>query len=132
MIARAPLRERSLVPRDDKLEVRWTNPLEEVAYLDRVRLIAIDHPQELEVHPNERMVNKASSRPPSRFYVLRDSRPIASATSHRGLDATDALGREDRAYYEEFENRPRNAISQHKSLTLDLGPAPGRALLLHG
>ena len=117
---------------DGKLDVRWTNPLEEVTYLDRVRLVAVDHPSGLEVHPNERMVGDASSRTPSRFYALGRSRPIVEATSHRGSDATETLAREDRSYFDDFELLPWKGFAEDWSLTLDLGPSPGRALLLHG
>ena len=121
-----------LVARAGTLDVRWTNPLEEVTYLDRVRLVAVDHASDLEVHPNERMVGDASSRPPSRFYVLRNSRPLAGATGHRGRDATVALAREDRSYFDDFELLSWKGFAEDWSLTLDLGPSPGRALLLHG
>jgi hypothetical protein len=103
-----------------------------VTYLERVRLVAVDHASDLEVHPNERMVGDASSRPPSRFYVLRNSRPVAQATGHRGRDVSAALAREDRTYFDDFELLSWKGFAEHWSLTLDLGPSPGRALLLHG
>src|SRR5258708_13679288 len=35
------------------LSFRFMEPLEEVVYLDQVRLLAIDHPQDVAVFPNE-------------------------------------------------------------------------------
>jgi len=39
--------------RDGKLSFRLMEPMEEVVYMDRVRLLAVDHPASVEVYPNE-------------------------------------------------------------------------------
>lgn len=43
-----------LTPKDGYLEVRLTEELAEVAYLDQIRLLAVDHPQSTEIFLNER------------------------------------------------------------------------------
>ena len=45
--------DRSLQPKDGQLSFRFMEPLEEAVYLDRVRLLAVDHPAALDVYPNE-------------------------------------------------------------------------------
>jgi hypothetical protein len=39
--------------KDGKLSFRLMEPMEEVVYLDQVRLLAVDHPSDVEVYPNE-------------------------------------------------------------------------------
>ena len=53
-------------------------PLEEAVYLDQVRLLAVDHPADVEVYPNEYF---ASNPPYPEFKVVvsRDARPPAGA-----------------------------------------------------
>jgi len=51
----------SVKPRNGMLSFRFMEPMEETVYLDQVRLLAIDHPADYEVFPNERFV----SGPPS-------------------------------------------------------------------
>ena len=39
--------------RGKTLSFRFMEPLEEAVYLDQVRLMAVDHPADTEVYPNE-------------------------------------------------------------------------------
>ncbi len=45
-----------LRPRDGRYELRITNELEESLFLDRAELVAIAHPANVDVHPNEGLV----------------------------------------------------------------------------
>ncbi len=121
-----------LKPRGSSLEIRFVNALEEVTYLDQVRLLAADHPPGTEVHPNEWMASDPTHRPPTKLHVLKDLRPVDRATDPRGRDATAALARIDRKYFDGFSNLPFKGFAEDWSLTLDLGSRPGKVLLLHG
>jgi tetratricopeptide (TPR) repeat protein len=44
----------SLAPRDGRYEIRITEELREVSYIDQVRLIALDHPESLEIYTSEK------------------------------------------------------------------------------
>lgn len=120
--------------REQRLELRFVNPLEEVTYLDRVRMLAIDHPPDVEIYPNERMVNGPKNREPAQAYALTGFRPLARATDDRGRDVTAELARIDRRYFGDFAPLPFKGFARDWSLTLDLGarePAEATALLLH-
>jgi Flp pilus assembly protein TadD len=117
--------------REQRLELRFVNPLEEVTYLDRVRLLAIDHPPQVEVYPNERMVNEPKHREPAQVYALTDFRPIARATDDHGHDVTAELAQVDRRYFGDFTPLPFKGFAGDWSLTLDLGARqPASAVLL--
>ena len=42
-----------LQPRSGRLSIKFAEPMEEVIYLDQVRLLAIDHPADAEIYPHE-------------------------------------------------------------------------------
>src|SRR4029450_1231742 len=44
-----------LKPRDGRYELRVTNELEEALFVDRLALLAVAHPPDVEVYPNEGM-----------------------------------------------------------------------------
>jgi len=121
-----------LKPTDGLLDVRWVNPLEEVTYLDLVRLVAVEHPEGIEVYPGERMVGDPGSRESAKIHVLERLRPVAGAVGGDGDDATEVLARADRVYFDRFRFLPFDGFAEDWRLTLDLGPSPGRILLLHG
>jgi len=119
-----------LVPRDGRYQIRWVNQLEEVLMYDRAALLAVDHPGDVEVFPNERLM-PSPPFPEPRLYPLARLRPVARATDHRGEDVTEKLSKRDRRYASDFELLPFKGYAKPHSLTLELGPvAPGEHLVL--
>ena len=121
---------RQLQPRNGRYELRVTNELEEVVYLDRVELLAIAHPATVEVHPNEGL---RSSPKPFVLHRLRDLQPPAAVVDEHGHDVRDRVMSVDRRYPDDFALEPIRGYAAEHSLTITLpaGPA-GRALLLTG
>jgi hypothetical protein len=122
----------TLREKNGKLSLRFMEPLEEVVYLDQVRLFAVDHPATFDVYPNEYF---ASSPPYPAFKVIasRNPHPPASARDDRGHDVLpDLLAHR---YFGEFELLPFHGFTKLHTLELDLGePYRGGPLwlLLHG
>ena len=120
--------------RDGLLSFRLMEPLEEVVYLDQVRVLAIDHPQDLEVYPNEYF---ASNPPFPEFKVIasRQPRSLAGAWDDHGNDVLDLLLRHDRRYVAGFELLAYKGFTKSHSLEIELPDAyqggPLR-LLLYG
>jgi tetratricopeptide (TPR) repeat protein len=102
-------------------DFRWANPLEEVTYLDNVRLIAVDHPAQVEVFTNERMVNEMRNRFPVQLYGVTQARPLVKAIDQHGHDVTRALEKVDRNYFDHFSMLPFKGFAKEWSLKLDLG-----------
>jgi hypothetical protein len=86
---------KSLKPRNGVLSLRFMEPMEETVYLDQVRLLAIDHPKEYEVFPNERFVS-APPFPEFRVIASRDAHAPVGAWDDRGKDVLGPLSKRDR------------------------------------
>ncbi len=118
-----------LAARDGKYELRITNELEEALFLDRAQLVAIDHPEGIEVHPAEGMT--AIPRPFTLFHAAEAVSPLAATDDH-GHDVLDRIAAMDRRYPDDFSlHRIRGYAAPH-SLTLTLPAGERRLLLLTG
>ena len=106
--------------RDGRISFRMIEPMEELDYLDRVRLLAVDHPADVEVYPNEYF---ASNPPFPEFKVIasRGAHPPAAAWGDRGEDVLPQLLERDRKYVMDFPEAPYQGFAQMHTLTLDLG-----------
>ena len=118
--------------KDGKLSFRFMEPLEEAVYLDQVKLLAVDHPADLDVYPNEYF---ASNPPYPNFKVVasRNARPPAAAHDEHGHNVlSDLLAHR---YFGDFALTQFSGFAKLHSLELDLGePYHGGPfwLLLHG
>jgi tetratricopeptide (TPR) repeat protein len=120
--------------KDGKLSFRFMEPLEEAVYLDQVRVLAVDHPADVDVYPNEYF---ASNPPYPEFKVVvsnsKDVRPPAGAWDEYGHNVLpDLLAHR---YFGDFALTQFQGFAQPHSLVLDLGEAYRGGplwLLLHG
>jgi tetratricopeptide (TPR) repeat protein len=114
------------------LSFRFMEPLEEAVYLDQVRLLAVDHPADTDVYPNEYFASNPPY-PPFKVVVSRDARPPAGAWDDHGHDVLpDLLAHR---YVGDFAVTGFLGFAKPHTLTLDLGePYSGGPLwlLLHG
>src|SRR5712692_683860 len=125
--------DRSVIrEKDGKLSFRFMEPLEEVVYLDQVRLLAVDHPAAFDVYPNEYFASNPPY-PPFKVVFARDARPPAGAWDEHGHNVLpDLLAYR---YFGDFELLSFKGFTKLHSLELDLGePYHGGPLwlLLHG
>src|SRR5258708_3623798 len=106
--------------RDGKLSFRFMEPLEEAVYLDQVRVLAVDHPADVEVYPSEYF---ASNPPYPEFKVVvsRDARLPAAALDEHGENVLpDVLAHR---YFGDFKLTQFQGFATPPSLELDLGEA---------
>src|SRR3989440_2416933 len=126
-IDRSTIREKN-----GKLSFRLMEPMEEVVYLDQVRLFAVDHPSDYEVYPNKYFASNPPY-PPFKVVASRNPRPPAGAWDDHGHDVLPDL--QAHRYIGDFELLPFKGFTKLHSLELDLGE-PYRSgplrLLLHG
>ena len=120
--------------RNGYLSLRFGEPMEEVNYIDQVRLVAVDHPEGAEVYPNERFL---SERPFARekTIVSAAAHPPAGAWDDRVQDVRELLRERDHRYVRNFTNLTFAGYANFHTLTLDLGqwsPQNPLRLLMHG
>ena len=123
-----------LKPRNGYLSLRFGEPMEEVNFLDQVRLMAIDHPAKTAVYPNERFLSEQPFAK-QKTIVSAAAHPPAGAWDNEGHDVSPLLREVDRQYLHDFTNLSFAGFANPHTLTLDLGkwtPADPLRLLLHG
>lgn len=119
---------------DGKVSLRFMEPMEEVNYIDQLRLVAVDHPEDVEVNPEERFLDE----PPfasGRVVASANTRLPLGAWDGEGRDALDSLSRRDHVFASGFIMLPYDGFANLHALTLDLGsinPAAPLRLLMTG
>jgi len=110
----------SVKPKNGLLSFRFMEPMEETVYMDNVRLLAIDHPHDLEIFPNERFVSNPPF-PEFRVIASRNARVPDRAWDDRGHDVLPLLAERDRKYVTDFEDLPFAGFAKLHWVELDLG-----------
>lgn len=115
-----------LVAKNGRLSLKFTEPMEEVIYLDQVRVFAVDHPADADVYPHEYFAALAP-QPPDEVFVSRDLRLPAGAWDHTGRDILPLIAEADRRYVDGFADAPFKGFAELHGVELDLGPLPAGA-----
>ena len=105
-----------LVARNGEYEVRITEELREVSYLDQVQLVAVDHPRAQEIFIND----KFKAPPFPEFHLFGASQRIYPVSAHddHGRDIRSALLRKDQVYPDQFR-RNYEGVAELHSIDLD-------------
>ncbi len=111
---------KSVRAKNGLLSFRFLEPMEETVYLDQVKLLAIDHPANVEVNPNERFVSNPPF-PEFRVIATQNARVPAGAWDDRGHNVLPLLARHDRKYVTDFEGLPFTGFAKLHWIELDLG-----------
>jgi hypothetical protein len=105
----------ALAVRDGHYDVRITEELREVSYIDEAQLIAVDHPAGVELYTNDKF--KSPPFPEFRLFgVERRIYPSAARDQH-GADVLPQILRKDRVYPTSFR---RDFMGKAELHTLDL------------
>jgi Tfp pilus assembly protein PilF len=113
----------SLRPRDGTYTLQLTEELWETAFVDQLKLLAVDHPDSIGVFVDERFV------PPGPvslklFRVVRPHPPVSAVDDH-GTDVLDALRENDDRYVSNLSPLRYQGLVEPHDLILDLGPDAG-------
>ena len=124
----------SIQPRDGRILLKLTEPMEEAAYIDAVRMVAYDLPPDWSMTLDERM-QILGAPPTGRPVVYRTIAAPVQAYNERGDDVTDAMAAVDRvaAPVGELDRRFIGRLRGEHILTLEFDKAVnwlGRRLVL--
>jgi hypothetical protein len=109
-----------LAPRDGHYVLKIAEPMSEITYLDRLQLVALDHPAGVRVYPDERF--HAGGPPPTQeLLAFREEVFPTKATDHRGRDVTAKLAKWDRDTVDDFARRSWIGFAEEHAVTLDFG-----------
>ena len=123
------VRNDQLRPAAGRYEIRVTNELEETLFADRLQLMSIAHPADVEVYPDEGMTERAKP------FVLLGARDVATpfrAVDEHGHDVLPLVAHVDRKYPDDFELKPFRGYAAEHTLTIDIGERQSPLLLLTG
>jgi tetratricopeptide (TPR) repeat protein len=119
----------ALRPRDGAYEIRFTEELREVSYIDQIKLVALDHPVAVPVITNE----KFKGPPFPEFRLFGGERRIDPVAAHdsSGKDVLAAVLSKDNVYPDSFR-RDQTGVAEMHTLDLDFGSAAAsnRAVLV--
>src|ERR1700721_996045 len=107
-------------PEGGRLRFKMLEPMEELDYLDQARLLAVDHPTDVEVYPNEHF---ASELPFPQFKVIasREAHLPVGAWDDHSRDLLPLLREQDHKYVTNFSLAPYAGFAEMHWIELDLG-----------
>jgi Flp pilus assembly protein TadD len=117
---------------DGHYEVRVTEELSEVSYLDQIQLYAVDHPAGAEIFTNEKF--KGPPYPEFRLFSVKKPIYPKGARDDQGRDVLSRVVSKDQQYPDQFR-RSEIGVADLHTLELDFGtaaPSSKAILLLNG
>lgn len=115
---------RALQPRDGRYVLQLTEELWETSYTDEVRLLAVDHPDSVDVFVDERFIppGPISLRP---YQAVRARAPLSAVDNH-GVDLLPALRDKDDVYVSNLVPAEYQGLVETHDLIMDLGDEAGQ------
>ncbi|HEX7978677.1 MAG TPA: FG-GAP-like repeat-containing protein [Gemmatimonadaceae bacterium] len=123
----------ALAPRDGRYLLQLTEELWETAYADEVKLVAVDHPDSVDVFVDETFVPPGPVK--LRLFHVGARELPRSAVDERGADVLPALRESDDVYVSNFVPTRYQGVVEPHDLVMDLGPnagGPDSRLFLRG
>jgi tetratricopeptide (TPR) repeat protein len=114
-----------LKPVNGRYRMQLTEELWEVAYVDQLELVAVDHPEGVDVFVDESFVPPGAPGA-GRLAIrqVRDKRLPVSATDERGRNLLPLLRGRDDQYVGGFTPAAYQGVTEPHDLVLDFGPLP--------
>ena len=110
----------NLKPKDGRYSLKITSELWETIYMDRLRLVVVDHPDSVEVFVPEQF-----SPPPfpgMELHQVADKVYPVGAVAGKGLDVLDLVTSKDDRYVSQFHKGKYQGLAEMHELVIDPGP----------
>ena len=127
--------DEALEARNGRYVLQVTEELWETAYLDQLHLVAVDHPDSVDVLVDERFPPPAGDRTALHLFAVTRPRPPRSAVDGAGVDVLDALRAHDYRYVSNLTPARYQGLTEPHDLILGLDDQAGQAgtlLVLRG
>ena len=111
--------ETNFKPIDDNYRLQITEELREILYLDQAKLIMVDVPEDMEIHPNTKLLPKGPY-PPANLIALTKYKSLQHAKRSDGLDVTSALQNNDDSWLSPVELREPQLRGLAKPYSVEL------------
>ncbi len=108
-----------LVARDGHYELQITEELWEAAYFDQVELLAVDHPEEIDIYSNEKVGPAEIAE--FKIHTVREPRRPVAARDRWGRDVLPMILEEDGEYFQGWKVQLHQGLTEEHYLELDLG-----------
>jgi FG-GAP-like repeat/ASPIC and UnbV len=109
----------SLKPADGNYSIQLTSELWETIYFDKLELVAVDHPDSVDIFVPEQF-----SPPPfpgKKVYRVKGKNLPFSAVDSRGNDVLSFISKKDDLYLSDFNSDKYQGVTEMKDLILDPG-----------
>lgn len=115
--------DRTFPPRNGSYEVRVTEELREVLYLDEAKLVVVDHAPDVEVHATDKLL-PGGPFPAGGLMPVHQEHPLRSAARSDGQDVTSRLQQVDtlRASPPQLRIPQLRGLAETHGYVLDFGP----------
>lgn len=107
-----------LQPKDGKYVIQLTEELWEAAYFDEVKLVAVDHPADVEVFSNEKVGSPQMAA--HRIHTVRNRRLPDSVVDGFGNDLLPSLKAVDQDYIQAFRGRRMQGLTDEWTMEFGL------------
>ncbi len=111
-----------LKPKDGKYSIQITDELWETVYFDEVQLIAVDHPDSVDIYVDEKFV--APPYPALKIHHVAHKIAPEKALDGYGNEVTGLLINKDDRYVAGFKKGRYQGITEMRELVLDPGKLP--------
>lgn len=113
---------------DARLRIAITEELREAVFLDRARLLAVDHPVDTEIYPNEFL--RAGEFPEFKIHLTRQAQSPPAARDLRGHDVRALISAADRRYPTAFHRLQYEGLAEENGVEFSLPAGAAQAASL--
>ncbi len=108
-----------LKAKNGRYEIRVTNELEEVLYLDYLKLVAVEHDAGTEVYPNEGLGIPAAGK--RILYSTKNAHAPLSAVDTNGTSVLPKIQTLDREFYDSFQIAEHSRLCRNARIDFEFG-----------
>jgi tetratricopeptide (TPR) repeat protein len=118
----------ALQPVDGEYRIQITEELWETGYIDRTKLVVVDHPADVDVYIDEKFV--LPPFPKLHIYGIKNKIYPVSATDGAGVSVLSEILREDERYVSGVQPTRYQGIAEMHDLIVDPGTIPDKGKIL--